>query len=495
MQLPSEHRAVLEACDALAALPATTLHLVTTYFDTPKAALTAAGFTLRVRSVGARFIQTAKSHDGDVGLAGNRNEWEWDIAGATPDLSRLGDVPCLASLVAKIAGALEPMFVTDVRRTVRTAELAEGCVVEVAIDVGTIQARGKAEPISELELELKAGPPGPMYRLAATLQAAAPMWLSAESKATRGWHLRTGQTAAIHLATCPKLDAYADAADGFRDILGAALGHLTANIGPTLRGDPEGLHQMRIALRAARATLALFAPSLDTTCVARFDRELQAVCRSFGIARDWDVFCLETLPAAMRALPSARLIDLANVAETSRAASHHEVDSLIRGPQFTATLLALAGWAGQASDDASAKGIAPMGRSLADLAPHLLGIVARKTRKRGRHVTRLSAVRLHRFRKALDRLCDDSIVLAALYPHHRVSAYRTRCVALQGILGAANDAVVAAALGNTLLVDERPDLLAPLKGFLAWNEARRTGALVGLKSATKGFRDTIPFWT
>lgn len=306
---------------------------------------------------------------------------------------------------------------------------------------------------------------------------------------------RTQGASAIGLASRSMLNRNADAVDGFCHILGAALGHLTANIGPTLGGDPEGLHQMRIALRAARATMGLFAPLFDASKVASFDIELQSVYRAFGIARDWDVFCLETLPAAIRGLPGARLTDLDPFAQTARAASHRAIEDRIRGPGFAAVLRALAGWAQPGSGYEPGPTVARVGRSLSDLAPHLLGRIARKTMKRGRHITRLSPENLHRFRKALDRLCDDSIALGPLFPDRRVSAYRARCVALQGALGAANDAVVAQALGLSLLLETRPELAAPVEALLDWSRAHRTSALVGLRQAKRDFRWTEPFWS
>lgn len=492
-QLSAEHRSLLEASDTLSAMDSAEVHQVTTYFDTPDAALEAAGLTLRVRAIEGRFIQTVKSRGNGIGLASIRGEWEGDIASAAPDLSRLGAVPQLVAMVGDLARGLKPMFVTDVQRRIRTVSLDGGCTVEVAIDEGRIEIGDRSEPICELELELKTGSPGPMYRFASILQATAPMWLSSESKATRGWRLRTGQTAAIRLATAPVLDQGADAADGFRQIVRAALGHLIANIGPTLRGDPEGLHQMRIALRAARAALQLFEPVLDHRAVARFDGDLQTACRAFGVARDWDVFCLETLPAAMRALPSARLRDLVPAAERAREQSRRTVEHLIRGSHFTAMLLALAAWVEQTSDGVRGDTVVPTHHSLATLAPDLLARVAHKTRKRGRHVTRLSPNRLHRFRKALDRLYNDCTALSALFPHHQLSIYHARCIALQGVLGAANDAVVAEAIAVTLA--NRPDLAPPVEALLAWSKARRAAALTGLRSATRDFRSAEPFWT
>jgi hypothetical protein len=72
----------------------------------------------------------------------------------------------LAKLVKQIKGRLEPVFITDMRRTVRLLHLDGNSVVEAAIDVGRIRAGAASEPVSELELELKGRDLGPMYRCA-----------------------------------------------------------------------------------------------------------------------------------------------------------------------------------------------------------------------------------------------------------------------------------------------------------------------------------------
>jgi inorganic triphosphatase YgiF len=94
--------------------------------------------------------------------------------------------------------------------------------------------------VSELELELKGGCIGPLYRLAAELQALAPLWISPQSKSARGWHLRAGRTERAQPAQMPVLGRRARAADGLNEIVGGTLSHLMANIAPTLRGDAEG---------------------------------------------------------------------------------------------------------------------------------------------------------------------------------------------------------------------------------------------------------------
>lgn len=104
---------------------------------------------------------------------------------------------------------------------------------EVAFDEGDIQAGLARDAISELEIELKSGGVEPLYRLAGALLSTAPLWLMSGSKASRGWRLRTGQSAGtkLKLPLRFKRRLYPDAS--FRQIFSATLDHLTANIGPT----------------------------------------------------------------------------------------------------------------------------------------------------------------------------------------------------------------------------------------------------------------------
>jgi triphosphatase len=495
LQLSPGSLAVLEASNVFAAADVKQLHQVTTYFDTPNGMLYKAGLTLRVRRSGNIRLQTVKSRANRRGLAMSRSEWEWRIGQDDPDVERLAETRELAKVAKQIKGRLEPVFITDIRRTVRLLHLDGSSVVEAVIDVGKISAGAASEPVSELELELKGGDIGPMYRLAAQLQKLAPLWISTESKAARGWHLRTGRTEGAQEARWPKLGRRTQAAEGFHKIIGGTLGHLIANIGPTLRGDPEGVHQMRIALRGCRAALKLFELHLDAKRARRFDAALQRFGRIFGAARDWDVFCLHTLPAAMEDLPAERLRDLNQVAEVQRQAAHAKVVAAVCGQHFTALILGLTVWTEAGTARPCMLGDDRMGKRLATLAPSLLDRAARKAAKRARHAARLSVEELHLLRKSLDKLCDDVKYLAGLFSRRAVKTYRDRCEDVQEILGLANDAVVTKQLALELVTDDRPDLAKPAGALVLWNKRRRKRAMRGLKGALKHFRATPMFWS
>ncbi len=493
--LPPGSRATLEASPAFAAAEPKHHHEVTIYFDTPDNVLDRTGLTLRVRRNGDTHIQTVKSRANGRGVATSRSEWEWRIGQDAPDVDRLAETRALAMAATAIKDRLKPVFVTDIRRTTRLLHLDDNTVVEAAIDEGSIEAGAACEPVSELELQLKGGRIGPVYRFAAELQALAPLWISPESKAARGWHLRTGQTEGAQLAQMPKLRRLVQAAAGFHEIIDGTLGHLMANIGPTLRGDPEALHQMRIAIRESRAALQLFEQHLDAAAAARFNAGLRRFGEIFGAARDWDVFCLETLLAAMPDLSAERLEDLNRVAEVDRQFAHAAVADALHGHDFTAMVLGLALWAETGATQPSMLGDERMGKRLGTLAPSLLDRAAGKAKQRGQHAGRLSVAERHGLRKSLKKLCFDVESLAGLYRSSAVENYRVRCEALEEVLGAANDAVVTKRLAVSLVAASRPDLAKPTAALTRWSGRRGRKALQGLKPALKEFRAAHAFWS
>ena len=488
-QLGPDSEAILRA-DEIFGPAAQRVHQITTYHDTPDNLLRTAGLTLRIRAANGQFVQTVKSRDAGVGLASSRREWEWPVVCGTPDIGKLAGVAALAGIAEKLADRLQPVIVTDVWRTSRLHTLPGGAAAEASLDIGSVASGARSEPICELELELKHGPVAPLYRLAIRLAETAPLWVSAQSKAARGWSLRHGHNGGAVTLPKPKIGKKVSVSAGLHQIIGALLGHLTTNIAPTLSGDPEALRQMRGALRQLRAVFRLFAPMLDPDEGVRFDAPLQQFAQVFGAARDWDVFCLQTRPAAMADVPDHDWKDLSALADTKRAAAHAAVRDVVCGPQFTRLILDLALWA-------ETRATAPQdigARRLAKIAPALLDKFAAKANRAGRHPGRLSAVALHDFRKALDRLNVAIRFLGSTYPAHAVATYRKRSDAVRDIIGATNDAEVTKALALDLAAAGSPAVSARATALTRWAELRQADALTGLKQAARKFRTEPAVW-
>jgi len=161
--------------------------LETVYYDTPERLLFKHGMSLRVRRSGKQFIQTLKFLP-DMAQPLARRQWEAPVDGAAPDLARL-PIDEVGDPVTTLAeDALVPVFATKVRRYARLLDLP-GASVEIAFDEGTIEAGGRQEGLSEIELELKSGNAGALFDLGTQLLDAAPLQLGTRSKAERGYTL------------------------------------------------------------------------------------------------------------------------------------------------------------------------------------------------------------------------------------------------------------------------------------------------------------------
>lgn len=162
------------------------------YFDTPELDLTRLKIALRLRLVGTQWIQTVKGGGKVEGGLHQRQEWEVPVADGKPDFGKLAESPWCSIFTSDLQSRLTPIFVTDFWRTTWLLELADS-KVEMALDMGYVQARNEQTPICEIELELKAGDPASLFDLAKTLQASIPLQPEDQSKADRGYTLYRGQ--------------------------------------------------------------------------------------------------------------------------------------------------------------------------------------------------------------------------------------------------------------------------------------------------------------
>lgn len=181
-----------------------TSELFNQYFDTEARDLAGAKVALRLRKDGDQIIQTLKSRGQSVAGLSERNEWDWHLAKAKLDLSKLDDSCWPASLAELDKKQLKPLFTTDFVR--QRAEIAWGrgkarVVIETALDLGKVIAGKQQEEICELELELRQGEPEALLELAAELAADLPLMPCDISKAERGYRLFDEGSYSLHLPT------------------------------------------------------------------------------------------------------------------------------------------------------------------------------------------------------------------------------------------------------------------------------------------------------
>ena len=175
------------------------LHLRATYFDTTDRALARAGWGLRLRREGQRWVQTMKgpSDDGlgrpehDVPRASLPDEAE------LPPLDLLAHAmhPQAAAVLAALTETPQPIFGTAIERLLVPMPRA-GCALELALDRGALYAGTRYARVQELEIELKGGELPPLFDLADELMERYGLALEPRSKAARGQALaRVGAVA------------------------------------------------------------------------------------------------------------------------------------------------------------------------------------------------------------------------------------------------------------------------------------------------------------
>jgi len=202
--------------------------LVTVYFDTPKFRLREHGLVIRIRHIGESRLQTIKSDKkGARGVFG-RDEWEEEVKNDTPDL-KLVDGTVLEPLASKkLQRKLNAIFETVVERTTFPVHTGD-TDLEVAVDHGFIEANGRREPISEIEVELKDGDRSMDAMVADYLARSLPMTYAARSKAERGYALSADEAEKPAGAGTIDLDPNVSTADALQTIALSCLDHAASN--------------------------------------------------------------------------------------------------------------------------------------------------------------------------------------------------------------------------------------------------------------------------
>lgn len=477
--------------------------LASVYFDTRKHVLNKHGLSLRIRSAGERRVQTVKGSDRAGSGLFDRPEWESDVAGDTPDLDAAAKTPVGKVISGRHAGDLQPVFATEVDRTVWTVATPTS-EIEVALDEGRIAADGSAQPISELELELKRGSASDLFALARSLDHTGSLKIGVLTKSERGYRLASGKSDSFRKAEPIALERGMPAVDAVATILRACIRHFRLNeplLIDTRAAEP--LHQARVALRRLRSALSLFRPLLADTEYERMRRRLRVLAGVLGDARNLDVFLERAAePEGPANHPELPLEDL----RVRRAEAYDKVVEMLGSRRVRRLMIDLLAWVedGRWREPADKKARARLAEPAEFLAARLLEKRRRRVRKQGRDLTGLDPDARHQVRIEAKKLRYASEFFVGMVPskkdRRRHRDFVASLQALQGSLGDLNDLQtgreIAAALARSPEEGRPGETATPAAAILTpEDESRREAAL--LASAVEAhhlFAKAKPFW-
>ena len=445
------------------------------YYDTPEQTLRAQRIALRLRRVGvgaqAHWLQTLKIGGASDSALSQRGEWETPLAGPQLSAPALLDTPWSGidpdgSVLAKLA----PCFVTHFERTIWLVRRRDRSVVEVALDLGRIQAGGNTAAIAELEFELRAGPVEALFDVARTIAASVAVLPLNQSKAQRGYALAQGTLEAPQRAQPPRLSPDLTLPEAAMQVLREAFSQFCSNLFRLQTSDAtELVHQARVGWRRFRSSLSLFKAALaPRPPPPRLD--LNDLLDRLGELRDLDVARTQTLPGLAQAYVGGdgrraqawRAMErvLAQATRGQRAA----VLEAMQQPALGASLLAFTHWL-QGPDRSSSVSVDRDDQAVAlrdwsrqrirRLHQRLQAALHEPASDQARHRSRILAKRLRYGIEAL----------RPLLPQRRAQAWYDEALEIQSSIGAARDAQQASLLLAKLGVER--ELQAFVRGLAA----------------------------
>ncbi len=471
--------------ESLEGQQATTARIAETYYDTPGSRLWRRGYSLCLRKQGQGYELALKTQGRS---AIHLQEWTVRLDRRVADLDLLPPEAPRDAIGAIPAEDLQPRFRCELRRSLKRLALP-GADVEVSLDVGLLRSGKQQRPISELEFALADGDVAVMLDRVRALIRRRRVTMEPRSRAARGMELAEDRPPSWIKAAKPALHPDDTLGDAMAKIIAVTETQITGNIAAAADGrDPEGVHQLRVALRRLRSAFSLFKGHLDASG-ERLNQEARLALKHLGAARDLDVFLSETLPPVLlgdETNPALRR--LANRAEVKSRAAYREVRKLVSSPGFNAFLLDLL----RAAEDGGSV-MEDRETQLRPVAVRLLRRRHKKVLKAGRGFANLSTAERHEVRIALKKFRYACDYFQALFPKKGTQAYLRRLESLQNDLGWLNDARVAELIVDDLSAN---DVRAAIGGALVkgWYRHRVIQVEPHMVAAWKDFRKARPFW-
>lgn len=482
-------------------------HQASVYFDDRRHTLRREGLSLRVRQIGDRRIQTIKALNGTAGPI-DRGEWQADVAGTRPDLSAAAGT-ALQPLLPKLRNPLEPVFETRVARTAFPVQYGDSEIV-VALDQGEIDTGKASAPICEVELELKRGNRGDLFRLAEQLDGTIPLELSYATKSARGYALLDASDADFGKAEDVHLRPGMSLADAFRVVAHDCLRHMVENRAGVIRREPEALHQMRIAIRRFRTTLSLFRDVVTGAGAEAVKNELRWLRDQTGPARDLDVFVTEVMVPIRGQHPKEKaVVSLHQHLRRRRLRAYSVARQAVLSPRFRKLAVQTAAWVedGDWRTNVDALMHARQDAPVEVYAAEQLSALHRRVRRHGKRLREFDHEARHGLRVRAKKLRYAAEFLVRLAPakkaRKRAKALIAALKLMQDKLGGLNDIAVRKSLSSEIAGKIGPGAARKQSGrdriFVAGliaghQEAHIDRLLDEAVEAYAEFRKVKPFW-
>ena len=274
--------------------------------------------------------------------------------------------------------------------------------------------------------------------------------------------------------------------DGLQEMLGRALAVLHRRSSAAKTPGAEAVHRFRVGTRRLRSILAAFAAALPERERRALGDRLRAVAQRYGRVREWDVFLAQCVAPLRAAVPTEEMLAvLERQARRARRAALPPGDTLKSNLAAIEQAIEEAAWLRRPSPDQAEVWDMP----LRDYAARVLDKRHRQLRKRVKTVDLTDPAAFHQLRIRVKKLRYPVELMKPLFDKKSAKTYVEQLVELQNVMGALNDARVAANLMHDLSLPPPAEHL--LVGWLAREAA---SARERFPACARAFRRVAPFW-
>jgi inorganic triphosphatase YgiF len=442
----------LEKVGARPLRPAGVHRLHSIYVDTADFALARRGIALRLRRDAGRWEATAKWSGRVDGAVHQRPELTVPLE-KRPELPfTLPDGPLRAHLTVHVMDRpLNPILVTDVHRRLSDVLPAGATdarpIAEMALDRVTLRAPQDGRALAsycELEIEGRAATPAEVSEITEQLRREHGLAHSELTKFGSGMSLLYGE-GELRVEEPPAVRADDSVAIAARKIVARQLERLKEHDPGTRIGDePELLHNARVSTRRLRAAVRAFAIAMPEQLHRALLDELRWLGRTFGAVRDLDVQ-LANLDQYAMPLPSAyrtALKPFRDHLDAERSRHRRELLTALDSARYFRLLGKLERFS--SSRPRPERLPEPARQAIRIFAATVIEHTSERMLRRGRRLDQASSPEeMHPLRIHGKRLRYQLEFLAELTgkPGRRMVK---KLIRLQDLLGALNDATVAA---------------------------------------------------
>ncbi len=461
------------------------------YFDNARYSFFKSGITFSIRKEGCGHTQVVRQVHADA----TETTWATPLDAHTQTLV-LSDLWALnLGLKPKTAPPGRRIFTSSFRQ--RSFEMSrKKSLFMLNLTEGELRIAGPvfknvAEPLIEVELMPVSGSETVLFDLALKMIESTDTSIQPDTRVSRGFALASRSLQKAHSkAKKVKLEPSMTVGEAFEMIIQNTISHLLDNQTAALRGDANGVHQTRVAMRRLRAALRAFKAVLPYEGRKAFNGELRWFQQRTGPARDWHVFADETLP---RLKPSdvspEEMVILRKLAAQEGKMHGQAAALLLQSRRYTRLLLRFGRWIAELFEDERYEGlkgpVVPFARKT--LAKTHRDLLREIDNARPGVIEDLHKVRI-RGKKA--RYAGE--FFAVLFDGDDAQAYISLVEALQDRLGSANDARVARGLVAEL---EHGKLLPEtIDGIQSWSSRRAAKCADQARPTLRALHTVQKFW-